>query len=169
MGRPKGWASDQTGRPVMRSPGRPPVGRREHRQRFLAAIARGLGSDAAGIEAGSRTVFSSIWRVFRPSLTAFGVQRIGPVNVIQRKQHRLASSKPLQHEFATSGVTTDGRSPISRCWCSRRYSEKFSNRFTGSAVEALDIANRDLGEPRSVRVVTSSRRHPTWTLCLLDV
>lgn len=49
------------------------------------------------------------------------------------------------------------------------YSEKFSNRFTGSAVEALDIANRDLGEPRSARVVTSSRRHPTGTLCLLDV
>ena len=72
-------------------------------------------------------------------------------------------------EFATSGVTTDGRSPISRCWCSRRNSEKFSNRFTGSAVEALDIANRDLGEPRSARVVTSSRRHPTGTLSLLDV
>jgi hypothetical protein len=75
----------------------------------------------------------------------------------------------LVAEFATSGVSTNGRSPISRCWCSRRYSEKFSNRFTGSAVEALDIANRELGEPRSARVVTSSRRHPTGTLCLLDV
>jgi hypothetical protein len=47
MGRPKGWASDRTGRPAMRSPGRPPVGRREHRQRFWAAIGRGLGSEAA--------------------------------------------------------------------------------------------------------------------------
>jgi hypothetical protein len=52
MGRPKGWASDRTGRPAMRSPGRPPVGRREDRQRFWAAIARGLNSEAAGIEAG---------------------------------------------------------------------------------------------------------------------
>ena len=26
MGRPKGWVSERTGRPVMRSPGRPPVG-----------------------------------------------------------------------------------------------------------------------------------------------
>ena len=34
MGRPKGWASDVTGRPVMRSPGRPPAGRRGHRVRF---------------------------------------------------------------------------------------------------------------------------------------
>jgi hypothetical protein len=56
----------------------------------------------------------------------------------------------LVAEFAASGVTTDGRSPIRRCWCSRRYSEKFSNRFTGSPVEALDIANRDLGEPAAL-------------------
>src|SRR3982751_5844309 len=52
MGRPKGWGAQQTGRPAMRSPGRPPVGRREHRQRFWAAIARGARSDAAGVEAG---------------------------------------------------------------------------------------------------------------------
>ena len=52
MGRPKGWASDRTGRPAMRSPGRPPVGRREHRQRFWAAIARGLSSEEAAAEAG---------------------------------------------------------------------------------------------------------------------
>src|SRR5450755_4065334 len=61
MGRPKGWGSDQTGRPVMRSPGRPPVGRREHRQRFWAAIARGLGSDAAGIEAGVSPAVGVRW------------------------------------------------------------------------------------------------------------
>jgi hypothetical protein len=35
----------------MRSPGRPPVGRREHRQRFWAAIARGMTSEQAGVEA----------------------------------------------------------------------------------------------------------------------
>jgi IS30 family transposase len=61
MGRPKGWASDQAGRPVMRSPGRPPLGRREHRQRFWAAIARGLGSDAAGVEAGVSPVVGVRW------------------------------------------------------------------------------------------------------------
>jgi IS30 family transposase len=61
MGRPKGWASDRTGRPVMRSPGRPPVGRREHRQRFWAAIACGLGSEAAGIEAGVSPAVGVRW------------------------------------------------------------------------------------------------------------
>ena len=52
MGRPEGWASERTGRPAMRSPGRPTAGRREHRVRFWAAIARGLSSEEAGVEAG---------------------------------------------------------------------------------------------------------------------
>jgi IS30 family transposase len=51
MGR-KLQAWERAGRPVMRSPGRPPVGRREHRQRFWAAIARGLSSEDAAAEAG---------------------------------------------------------------------------------------------------------------------
>ena len=61
MGRPRGWASDQTGRPVMRSPGRPPVGRREHRQRFWAAVARGATSLGAAAEAGVSGVAGVRW------------------------------------------------------------------------------------------------------------
>src|SRR4051794_17463884 len=61
MGRPRGWGAQQTGRPVMRSPGRPPVGRREHRQRFWAAIARGERSDVAGVEAGVSPVVGVRW------------------------------------------------------------------------------------------------------------
>jgi hypothetical protein len=45
----------------MRSPGRPPAGRREHRQRFWAAIARGERSDAAGVEAGVSPVVGVRW------------------------------------------------------------------------------------------------------------
>jgi IS30 family transposase len=61
MGRPKGWASQLTGRPMMRSPGRPPVGRREHRQRFWAAIARGMTSEQAGVEAGVSPAVGVRW------------------------------------------------------------------------------------------------------------
>jgi hypothetical protein len=52
MGARKRRAADRAGRPAMRSPGRPPVGRREHRQRFWWAIARGLPSEDAGVAAG---------------------------------------------------------------------------------------------------------------------
>src|SRR3954470_20483438 len=45
-------AADWAGRPSMRSPGRPPVGRLKHRQRVWAAIARGLSSEDAAVQAG---------------------------------------------------------------------------------------------------------------------
>lgn len=54
-------AADRAGRPPMRSPGRPPIGRREHRQRFWAAIARGVSSEDAGIEAGVSAAVGVRW------------------------------------------------------------------------------------------------------------
>lgn len=51
MGASKRRAADRAGRPAMRSPGRPPVGRREHRQRFWVAITRGSSSEDAGVAA----------------------------------------------------------------------------------------------------------------------
>ena len=65
MGRPQGWAAARAGRPAMRSPGRPPVARREHRQRFWVAIARGMPSEDAGIEAGVSPAVGTRW--FRDS------------------------------------------------------------------------------------------------------
>ena len=45
----------------MRSPGRPPVARREHRQRFWEAIARGLSSEEAGAVAGVSPAVGTRW------------------------------------------------------------------------------------------------------------
>jgi IS30 family transposase len=45
----------------MRSPGRPPVARREHRQRFWAAIADGMASDRAGVLAGVSPAVGVRW------------------------------------------------------------------------------------------------------------
>jgi transposase-like protein len=49
----------------MRSPGRPPVARLEDRQRFWVAIARGMSSEDAGIEAGVSPAVGTRW--FRDS------------------------------------------------------------------------------------------------------
>jgi IS30 family transposase len=54
-------AADQAGRPAMRSPGRPPVGRLEHRQWFWAAIARGLSSEDAAAQAGVSAAVGVRW------------------------------------------------------------------------------------------------------------
>src|SRR5918999_1249961 len=61
MGARKRRAADRAGRPAMRSPGRPTVGRREHRQRFWVAIARGLPSEDAGVAAGVSPAVGSRW------------------------------------------------------------------------------------------------------------
>jgi IS30 family transposase len=49
------------GRQPMRSPGRPPVVRRAERQRFWAAIARGLPSEDAAAEAGVSPAVGTRW------------------------------------------------------------------------------------------------------------
>jgi len=54
-------AADRAGRPAMRSPGRPPVGRLEHRQRFWAAIAGGLSSEDAAVQAGVSAAVGVRW------------------------------------------------------------------------------------------------------------
>ena len=61
MGRSRGWAAAAAGRPPMRSPGRPPVARREHRQRFWAAIGRGLPGEDAAVEAGVSQPVGTRW------------------------------------------------------------------------------------------------------------
>ena len=45
----------------MRSPGRPPVARREHRQRFWEETARGLTSEDAGVIADVSPAVGSRW------------------------------------------------------------------------------------------------------------
>jgi IS30 family transposase len=56
---------DRALRPPMRSPGRPPVARREHRQRFWESIARGCSSEEAGVVAGVAPAVGTRW--FRES------------------------------------------------------------------------------------------------------
>src|SRR5215211_2783982 len=53
--------SDRAGRAPMRSPGRPPVARREDRQRFWAAIADGFSSEQAGVAAGVSPAVGVRW------------------------------------------------------------------------------------------------------------
>jgi hypothetical protein len=61
MGRSAEWIAAATGRPAMRSPGRPPVARREHRQRFWQEIAAGSTSEQAGVAAGVSPAVGRRW------------------------------------------------------------------------------------------------------------
>ena len=61
MGARKRRRADRAGRLPMRSLGRPPAGRREHRSRFWEAIARGLSSEDAGVAAGVSPAVGTRW------------------------------------------------------------------------------------------------------------
>ncbi len=53
--------SDRAGRGPIRSPGRPTAGRREHRQAFWKAIARGVSSWEAALDAGVSQPVGTRW------------------------------------------------------------------------------------------------------------
>ena len=53
--------SARSGRKVLRSPGRPPVGRREHRRVFWSAIAAGCSSEDAAVDAGVSPPVGARW------------------------------------------------------------------------------------------------------------
>lgn len=61
MGASKRRRSDRAGRGPIRSPGRPTAGRREHRQAFWKAIARGLTSEDAAMAAGVSPPVGARW------------------------------------------------------------------------------------------------------------
>ena len=61
MGASKRRRSDRAGRGPIRSPGRPTAGRREHRQEFWKAIARGVSSWEAALEAGVSQPVGTRW------------------------------------------------------------------------------------------------------------
>jgi hypothetical protein len=88
-------AADRAGRPAMRSPGRPPVGRLEHRQRFKAAIARGLLSEDAAVQARVSAAVGVRW--FRedggmPSVTL--ASGVGAVPVVCLAGGDRSSARP---------------------------------------------------------------------------
>jgi len=61
MGRPRGWATERTGRPPMRSPGRPSVNQREARQAFWEHIAAGLSSEDAALASSVSQLVGTRW------------------------------------------------------------------------------------------------------------
>lgn len=60
MGRPAEWMTTRTGRPAMRSPGRPPA-RREVERAFWVKIAEGLTSEDAAVACGVSGPVGSRW------------------------------------------------------------------------------------------------------------
>ena len=136
MGRPKGWAADRTGRPAMRSPGRPPVGARASAA-VLGGDRAGGSSEEAAAEAGvsrrrGRPVVSGGWR----HADGHPGPAVGAVSVRSPSGRRSRSCAPRGcgvREIARQL----GRSPST---ISRELRRNAATRGGGSRVSGLDGA-----------------------------
>jgi IS30 family transposase len=142
MGAVRRRAADRAGRPRMRSPGRPSVGRREERQRFWRAIAAGRSSEEAAAAASVSAAVGVRW--FRegggmPSVSprptsgrylSFGEReeiallrvRGAGVREIARRLRRSPStiSRELRRNAATRGGRLDYRATTAQWHADRR-------------------------------------------------
>ena len=89
-------------RAAMRSPGRPSVGRREQRQRFWAAIARGVSSEDAAGETGVSGAVGVRWFP-RKGAAASGPQARGRTSLLPWGPTRTALCRALPRSHRRHG------------------------------------------------------------------
>jgi IS30 family transposase len=141
MGRPRGWAATGTGRPPMRSPGRPVVNQREIKQAFWRHIAEGLSSEDAASACGVSQPVGTRWFregggmppislvpwsgrylsfAEREEIALLTAQRCG-VRVIARRLGRSPStiSRELRRNAATRGGRLEYRASVAQ-WKAER-------------------------------------------------
>jgi IS30 family transposase len=126
----------------MRSPGRPPVARREHRQRFWKAIARGLSSEDAAVSCGVSPAVGGRWFrqgggmpstslaplsdrylsfAEREEIAILWAQGVGVRQIARRLGRDAATiSRELRRNAATRGGRLDDRASTAQWHADRR-------------------------------------------------
>jgi hypothetical protein len=94
--------SDLAGRRAIRSPGRPPVARREDRQRFWDAIARGLSSEDAAVSSGVSPAVGVRWFVRVAACRRSVWRRCRVATCLSRSEKRSRSFGPGAPGYARS-------------------------------------------------------------------
>ncbi len=139
----------------MRSPGRPPVGRRKHRQAFWAAIARGVSSeDAAGV-AGVSAAVGVRW--FREA------GGMAPVSLASASGRYLSFAEREEIAVVRAGgcgvreiARRLGRSPSTICRELRRNAATRSGRFEYRATTAQWHADRRARRPKPAKLAVNA-------------
>jgi len=152
MGRARGWASEGTGRPLMRSPGRPPAGRREHRVRFWGAIARGVRSVDAAAEAGVSAVVGVRWFREGGGMPAVSLAPLSGryLSFVEREEIALLRARQLGVREIARQL---GRSPSTISRELRRNAATRSGSLTYRASTAQWHADRRSRRPKPAKLV----------------
>jgi len=145
MGRAKGWMQEQTGRPAMRSPGRPEINQRLIKQAFWEHIAIGLQSEEAARAVGVSQPLGPRWFrqaggiaptnlgstsgrylsfAEREEISLLHAQQLG-VREIARRLERAPStiSRELRRNAATRGGNLQYRATVAQ-WKAERAAQR---------------------------------------------
>lgn len=136
MAQGRARAAIRAGRLPLRSPGRPPVNRREEKQRFWRKIAEGLASEAAAIACGVSQPLGPRWFregggmppisldppsgrylsfAEREEIAVLRAQRYGVREIARRLgRHPSTISRELRRNAATRGGRLDYRASVAQ-------------------------------------------------------
>ena len=155
MGRQSGWLVRQTGRPAMRSPGRPPI-RRDVERAFWVKIAEGLTSEDAAIACGVSGSVGSRWFRERGGMPTV---ELGPST-----GRYLSFSEREEIALLRAGLRSRGRSAGHR----RRSHVSCRNAATrGAKLEYLDPHGL-ITTCRIASLVLSTQRMGRWSETAID-
>lgn len=157
MSRPKGWSTQQTGRPVLRSPGHPGVSNRYRRRRlFWEAIAEGDSSEQAAGQAGVSAAVGARWfreaGGMRPSSVVTPSGRY--LSFEEREEIALLRARQIGIRDIASRI---GRSPSTVSRELRRNAATRGGKLEYRASTAQWHADRSASRPKSAKLVTNLR------------
>lgn len=156
MGRERGWASILTGRPPMRSPGRPGVHRRDAQQAFWRGIASGLSTEDAAVSSDVPQPLGTRW--FRAaggmppiSLSAFSGRYL---SFAEREELALLRAQGCSVREAAHRM---GRSPSTLSRELRRNAETRGGTLKYRATVAQWKAERAARRPKIAKLAENAR------------
>jgi DNA-binding CsgD family transcriptional regulator len=157
MGRSPGWMVTQTGRPAMRSPGRPPI-RRDVERAFWIKIAEGMTSEDAAIACGVSGPVGSRW--FRERGGMPSIQLVPAsgrcLSFAEREEIALLRA---QHAGVREIARELGRSPSTISRELRRNAATRGGRLDYRASIAQWKAELMARRPKTAKLVTNERLH----------
>src|ERR1039457_5201720 len=158
MGRPPGWTTARTGRLAMRSPGRPPVARREHRQWFWEAIARGLSSEEAGVASGVSPAVGTRWFREAGGMRSISLAPLSARFLSFAEREEIAVLHAAQRSVRDSGRHL-GRSPSTISRELRRNAATRGGQLQYRAIAAQWHADRRAQRPKPAKLAAQQQLH----------
>lgn len=156
MGRPRGWASLQTGRAPMHSPGRPGINQREAKQAFWKRIAEGLTSEDAALVSGVSQPLGTRW--FRNAGGVLPISLAPPTGryLSFAEREELALLRAQGHGIREIARRL-GRAPSTVSRELRRNAATRSGKLQYRATVAQWKAERAAGRPKAAKLAVNER------------